>query len=94
MVEMAKKEKESAEAARHAAADEAEQIIAEYKTAHEKLREQEMAGLQLEREKVKAESARIQAELEAARVASEESGARTQGCRGRSRKSARVKRDY
>ena len=31
-----------------------------------------MEGLQLEREKVKAESARIQAELEAARVAREE----------------------
>jgi CRP-like cAMP-binding protein len=74
-----KKEKAAAEAARLAAKDEAEKIIQEYKSSHDKTRAEEEAKLKAERQKLEVEAKKIQeamkeiqeAKLEAERVKQE-----------------------
>ncbi|MCI0401273.1 MAG: cyclic nucleotide-binding domain-containing protein [Gammaproteobacteria bacterium] len=88
-LEQAQREKEAAEAARRAAAEEAETIIAEYKAALEKRRAEEELKRQAKREREAAEARRIQdaldkarrakVEAEAAWRAAEEQAARLQG---------------
>jgi CRP-like cAMP-binding protein len=72
LLEQARKEKDSAQAAREAAAREAEQIISEYKSAHEKLRKQESEHIAFERAKLAEESQQLESELESARQEREE----------------------
>ncbi len=71
-LEQAQQEKHATEAARRAAAEESEKIIAEYKEALEQRRAEEEAKLQAERERQKLEAQRIQDALEKARRAKEE----------------------
>ncbi len=71
-LEQARQEKHATEAARRAAAEESEKIIAEYKEALEQRRAEEKAKLQAERERQKLEAQRIQDALEKARRAKEE----------------------
>ena len=65
-LELAKREKKAAEAARRAAADEAENIIAEYRAAHEKIRAAEQEKLRAEREHLEAQAAKVREDLEVA----------------------------
>ncbi len=59
-------ERQAAEAARAAAADEAQEIIAEFKQAHARKRMQEEAEMQVERERLEADSRRLRLALELA----------------------------
>jgi len=70
-LEQARAERAAAEATRRAAAAEAERIIAEYKTRHERLRADERARLDAERQALQAEAAKIAHTLEQARLAKE-----------------------
>ncbi|MEX0951908.1 MAG: cyclic nucleotide-binding domain-containing protein [Gammaproteobacteria bacterium] len=60
----AQQERAAAEAARLAAGEEAQRIIAEYKTEHERIRAEEQARLQAERDNLEAEAKRIRETLE------------------------------
>jgi CRP-like cAMP-binding protein len=62
-LENAKKERVAADAARQAAREEAERIIAEYKAKHDEARAVEEARLKAERQKVEAEQKKIQESL-------------------------------
>jgi CRP-like cAMP-binding protein len=62
-LENAKKERVAADAARQAAKEEAERIIAEYKAKHDEARAVEEARLKAERQKVEAEQKKIQESL-------------------------------
>ena len=74
-LEQAQRERDAAERARQAAAQEAERIIAEYKTAHEKWREDERARLEAERANLEDDARKIESNLAAARRAREEAEA-------------------
>ena len=65
-LELAKREKKAAEAARRAAAQEAENIIAEYRKAHEQIRAAEQEKLRVEREHLEAEAVKVREDLETA----------------------------
>ncbi|MGR8920113.1 MAG: cyclic nucleotide-binding domain-containing protein [Gammaproteobacteria bacterium] len=65
-LERARQERAAAEAAREAAAAEAQQIVADFKEAHERRRMQEEAEMQVERERLEAESRRLRLALELA----------------------------
>lgn len=62
----AKQERDAAEAARKAASQEAERIVAEFQEAHERKRQQEEAEMQIERERLETESKRLKLALELA----------------------------
>lgn len=72
MLELVQREKAAAEAARRAAAQEAEEIIAEYRNAHEQARLIEQNRLQEELGKLEDERRKLRAEMEEARRAREE----------------------
>ncbi|MEZ5446086.1 MAG: cyclic nucleotide-binding domain-containing protein [Gammaproteobacteria bacterium] len=72
MLELVQREKAAAEAARRAAAQEAEEIIAEYRNAHEQARIIEQTRLQEELGKLEDERRKLRAEMEEARRAREE----------------------
>ncbi|MCG3201413.1 MAG: hypothetical protein NFCOHLIN_01281 [Gammaproteobacteria bacterium] len=72
MLELVQREKAAAEAARRAAAQEAEEIIAEYRHAHEQARIIEQNRLQEELGKLEDERRKLRAEMEEARRAREE----------------------
>ncbi|MCC6715251.1 MAG: cyclic nucleotide-binding domain-containing protein [Gammaproteobacteria bacterium] len=72
MLELVQREKAAAEAARRAAAQEAEEIIAEYRNAHEQARIIEQNRLQEELGKLADERRKLRAEMEEARRAREE----------------------
>ena len=74
-LEQAQRERDAAERARQAAAQESERIIAEYKTAHEKWREDERARLEAERANLEDDARKIESNLAAARRAREEAEA-------------------
>lgn len=65
-LERANQEREAAESARVAAAEEAQQIIREFKAAHARKRMQEEAEMQVERERLETESKRLRLALELA----------------------------
>jgi hypothetical protein len=73
LLELARREKDAAEAARKAAAEDAEQIISEYKDAHDRLRSEEEKALREERERLETNAVQIQRDLEEARSAKAES---------------------
>lgn len=75
MLQKAQREKLSAEAVRAAAAQEAERIIEEYKSAHERQREEDESRLRAEREKLEAEAGRIESALADAQRAKEQAEA-------------------
>lgn len=74
-LEHAQRERAAAEAARKAAAEEAESIIAEFKLEHARTRAEEEAKLKAEREKLEQESLQIRESLNAIREAKEEAEA-------------------
>lgn len=59
-------EREAAEAARQAAAEEAQQIIADFKAAHDRKRMQEEAEMRVERERLETEARQLRTALELA----------------------------
>ena len=65
-LERARHERDAAEAARVAAADEAQKIVAEFKDAHARKRLQEETDMRVERERLQAESKRLRLALELA----------------------------
>lgn len=66
LLAVAQRDREVAEAARRAAGEEAERIIAEYKAAHQQLHAEAQQQLHAERERLEAEARRIEAALEEA----------------------------
>lgn len=71
-LEEAQRERAAAQAARQAAQEEAEQIIAEYKAAHEKQQAAAQAKLEAEREQLRKEAEKISSSLAEAKKAQEE----------------------
>ncbi len=72
MLELVQQERAAAEAARRAAADEAEEIIAEYRSQHERTRAQEQTRLQEQVSRLEEERQRLKVATEEARKAREE----------------------
>ena len=66
---LARREKAAAEAARIAAAEEAERIVFEYKQSHQKLREREEAKLEAERARLEADGRQLREALLEAQAA-------------------------
>ena len=65
-LERAKHERDAAEVARIAAAEEAQTIVADFKEAHERKRVQEEADMQVERERLQADAEHLRLALELA----------------------------
>ena len=65
-LERARRERDAAEGARHAAAAEAEQIVSEFKDAHARKRMQEEIEMRFERERLEADARRLGLALELA----------------------------
>lgn len=77
-LEQAQREKAAAEAARQAANDEAQQIIAEFKEAHAKARAEEEAKLKAERERLEKQSRELREAMSAADKAKQDAEAARQ----------------
>lgn len=77
-LEQAQREKIAAEAARKAANEEAQHIIAEFKAAHAKTRAEEEAKLKAERDKLEQQSREIRESMDAISKAKEEAEAARQ----------------
>ncbi len=65
-LQRARRERDAAEAARIAAADEAQKVVTEFKAAHARKRMQEEADMRVERERLELESKRLRLALELA----------------------------
>lgn len=81
-LEQAQQEKAAAEAARKAANDEAQRIIAEFKETHAKARAEEEAKLQAEREKLERQSREIRESMAKIMQAKEDAEAARQTAEG------------
>ncbi|NIR31024.1 MAG: cyclic nucleotide-binding domain-containing protein [Gammaproteobacteria bacterium] len=78
-LEKAKQEKHAMDAARRAAAEEAQRVIEQYRSDYEKMRQQEEARLREERGRLEQDAQKIQQALQEARRAKQEAeGARAQ----------------
>ncbi len=78
-LEQAKQEKDAMDAARRAAAEEAQRVIEQYRSDYEKMRKQEEGRLREERQRLEQDAQKIQQALQEARRAKQEAeAARTQ----------------
>ncbi len=66
LLEQAQREREAAEAARQAAAEEADRIVAEYRVAHERWKTEEQARLAAERQHIERQARELEENLAAA----------------------------